>query len=218
MAAWKAGEFGLIPYWVTDCGPPLELAPGSGKLVTPCWRMHCANSSCWVLAWEDGRDVLLPLVGSYFWQALLAAWKLGALGFMPLWVIDLELPLGLALGSGKLVTPWNRMHSAYSKSWSFRLFDEADEPDPPDDAAAVVVGVPDLADPPPHAATASAQLTTSTTTALRGNTDRRGRVGSISSGELVMLRAPFVAAVAGMQLFYAAPGLRRGYVITAPRR
>lgn len=40
-ADWKAGDWGLIPEPIGNWRPPPP--PGSGKLGTPCERMHCAN-------------------------------------------------------------------------------------------------------------------------------------------------------------------------------
>jgi hypothetical protein len=45
VAASNVGEFVLMPLrLLLDC-PPLALTVGSGYLVTPCERMHCANSN-----------------------------------------------------------------------------------------------------------------------------------------------------------------------------
>src|ERR1700676_3146313 len=86
--------------------PPELLNCGSGKLVTPCARMHCENlrafcsaCRCWA---ADG-------LGSRDWHAFWAVWNVGELGSMPL-PEPMAIPPPPELGSGKFVTPCLRMH------------------------------------------------------------------------------------------------------------
>jgi hypothetical protein len=142
--------------------------------------MHRENFNCALLAPEDGPCVELPILGTYFWHALLAAWKVGEFGSMPNWVIDFWTPPGLLPpNSGKLVTPWERMHCVYRRSWSCALFDTPDEFDPLEDPEPVVAEVDELGVPPPHAARARANpATTATASALPRSKEWARRVGS----------------------------------------
>lgn len=92
-------------------GPPLSwnlpLGDGSGKEVSPCLRMHALNSA------------------ALFSSAVVGAWALsdpGGASDLHAWSAELNcgkvvMPCGRlnvpwAVGSGKFVTPWKRMHCA----------------------------------------------------------------------------------------------------------
>jgi hypothetical protein len=65
IADWNAGPLTLTPLTLVPFGdactsiPPLPFAPGSGKLGTPCVRMHEAN--CSALAWLAGSAAPVPV-------------------------------------------------------------------------------------------------------------------------------------------------------------
>lgn len=70
---------------------------------------------------EGRRSHLLP--GTIFWQASLAAWKVGLLRSMPVRRRSMTCsPTGPVLGSGKFGTPWERMHW---ENWSALVFSAA---------------------------------------------------------------------------------------------
>jgi hypothetical protein len=101
----NAGESALVAAgsWITD--PPLLGNVGSGKLGTPCLRMHCAlviAASFWLSG--SGNPSLLP-PGSSFLHDCWADWNAGDC------LSRLEGLKGspFAGGSGKFGTPCDRM-------------------------------------------------------------------------------------------------------------
>src|SRR5215469_8275747 len=85
---------------------PGGLVVGSGKLGTPCFRMHCAvATSCSFCCSE--ACVGGPPPGNSFLQMARAASTAGEAGLTP---VPAMLIPPLPVGSGKLGTPWLRMH------------------------------------------------------------------------------------------------------------
>ena len=123
-AAWNAGEAGSSPVEGPTLMPAPPFAPnvGSGKLVSPCVRMHCENFSiaCFRAADSGGG---CPPFGKSDRQLCIADWNAGELTATPLtlrcgpeperwlcWISNPPRPL--PPGSGKLDTPCVRMHCA----------------------------------------------------------------------------------------------------------
>jgi hypothetical protein len=102
-------------------GPPVTC--GSGKLGTPCERMHWAILSAFARIAVMPPGGPLPPCGSFELQACDADWNAGALTGTPLTVIVWPEPARceawictppplLAVGSGKLGTPCERIQLA----------------------------------------------------------------------------------------------------------
>src|ERR1700733_15297967 len=143
-AAWvNAGDRGLMsepaianssPRSASTGPDPGDPDPdsGSGKPGTPLRRMHCANLSaarCWLAVMWSGAPCLGPYLAHAFW----ADWNAG----------DCAEPIGMLTmprcpGSGKVGTPWERMHWANFSAGSL--------PPGPEPV------VPASDEPPPHAA------------------------------------------------------------------
>jgi hypothetical protein len=110
-AFWNVADPGLtceVPE-----NPPFLF--GSGKLGTPCERMHCANlMSLARVAGETELDVPPP---RRLWHACLAARYVGEFWSMPSLAVILNPTDPFStVGSGKLDTPCERMHSEYSSA------------------------------------------------------------------------------------------------------
>jgi len=103
-------------------GPPNAIPPpaggedggllvGSGNVVKPWRRMHCARCSNASLRVSDVPPLPGPPPGSKLPQLFCAAWKAGEAGLIPelelIWMPPPEL------GSGKFGTPCDRMQSEY---------------------------------------------------------------------------------------------------------
>ncbi len=89
-------------------GGVLPTATGSGKLVTPCDRMHLENLSAAV--WAEAVIFGCVLEPGIRWpQSCCARRNDGDWGSMPELGVNRTLPL--ALGSGKFETPCDRMHA-----------------------------------------------------------------------------------------------------------
>src|SRR5580704_1926469 len=132
------------------CTPPPENV-GSGKLGTPCERMHaaafryCACSEGVIWRFEPSPG---PPPDSSLLQASCADLKWGLpvmAGVTPIATFT-SLPLVEIFGSGKLGTPCARTHAEYATAW---LPGEAELPVPPlaPAAAELVVDVLDTCDP-----------------------------------------------------------------------
>ena len=92
-AAWNAGERGLIPLEDPMSIPTPPFAPnvGSGKLGTPCERMHWENLSI-AAFWLADSGCGCPPFGRYERQLCIADWNAGAETLTPLTVIDAPEP------------------------------------------------------------------------------------------------------------------------------
>lgn len=138
---------------------------GSGKSGSPCARMHWANASA-ARFWAAVSVRGWPAFGKYDLHACRAAWNAGDCGFNPL---PLRSMPPLVLGSGKVGTPWERMHLA---SLSAGL-------GPAGLLFALFVTVPLGAPMDPHAASVTQQPATLTT---------------VRAGEVVMAGTFYAAA------------------------
>jgi hypothetical protein len=99
-------------------GPGGCLVVGSGKPEIPCARMHCEMASMCALTRADGGPVDGPPPGSSCWQAVWAALKDGENGLIPdCRPMRILKPPPPDAGSGKLGTPWERMHSENFSPW-----------------------------------------------------------------------------------------------------
>jgi hypothetical protein len=124
---------------------------GSGNCGTPCWRMHWAILSSFASVCAEGCVVEPGLAGNppvmSFWHFACATLNAGAAGLFPTGMGNRAPPPGL--GSGKLVTPFARMHLA-NASGPEPLSPGVVEPELAARSPVVVtVGLPEL---PPHPA------------------------------------------------------------------
>ena len=87
------------------------VAVGSGNVVRPCARMHCASLSIASLRVSDAGPLPGPPPGISFEHAFWADWNAGDWGFIPEPGVILMAPPEPA-GSGKFGTPCERMQSA----------------------------------------------------------------------------------------------------------
>lgn len=163
-AAWNAEEFTSIdvgipmnipfPYvvslysWVPRAGG-VAVTIGSGKFGTPWSRMHLVVSSARVICCSLAFVLGSPS-GISSKHLACADLKVGESGLMR--VPAKLMPPSPPSGSGKFVTPWARMHSAYFSASVSDLPEEFDGPE----FVVVVVVEPVLATPgdpePPQAA------------------------------------------------------------------
>ena len=115
-AAWadlNAGELGSMPLpGVRRSSAPLPENVGSGKLDTPCERMHCENWSA-RFRWPADGGPDLPPFGSFEWHACSPDLNAGELTATPLTDVPpfVCCTLSPPLMSGKFGTPCARMHS-----------------------------------------------------------------------------------------------------------
>src|SRR6185312_5414558 len=168
----SAGFEKLTPAWrIVFCErSPVEL--GSGKLGKPCERRHWANASnawtracCWA-GLASGPFLGLPMM---CWQAFCAVLNAGwpeMEGLMPITTDVLPADV-FTFGSGKLLTPWLRMHAEnWYADWPGPPFADAAEPDTDGEDGEL---------PPQPAASSAAAAAAATASAARRMD--RGKVG-----------------------------------------
>ncbi len=83
----------------------------------PCRRMHCATFTICVSACDEGCVCVpgvRPPIGISFWHFACVASNTGDEGSTPASFLNWNPPPGS--GSGKLGTPWARMHLAYASA------------------------------------------------------------------------------------------------------
>ena len=119
-ARWNCVERGSNPAALIICCEMSPLRLGSGKPDRPWLRRQCAkaSSTCRCACCSAGVESVGP--GRMPRHALEAALNAGAVAadFGAIMLTATPFPVVVTCGSGKLETPWARMHRAYAYAWA----------------------------------------------------------------------------------------------------
>ncbi len=128
-APWNWGELGpMIPVKSVILISACEL--GSGKSGSPWDRMQSLYLSALAAISAGVRSARLG--GTSFWQAFVADWNCGDgdRGLRPGLALKANPPPAAGTGPGKLLSPWERMHTAYFSNCASVGPDGPEEPEP----------------------------------------------------------------------------------------